>query len=108
MELLQTLLTILTGIATAIPLALKLVEYVRKATREKNWNTLLDLVMSLMKQAEEIFDSGADRKTWVLAMVKSSAATLNYDVDLNAVGTMIDSLCSMTKKVNYSSNKSTV
>ena len=68
-------------LATCIPLAVKLVEYVKTATKEKNWANLLGLVMSLMEQAEKKFDDGATRKEWVMAMVKASADYINYPVD---------------------------
>lgn len=94
------LLSIIAGLATAIPLVIKLVQYVEKAVREKNWNRLLALVMSLMEQAEQKFSDGATRREWVLAMVKASAETINYDVDMTSVAALIDSLCSLTKTVN--------
>lgn len=100
MEWADFIVSILAGLAAAIPLVIKLVEYVRKAVQEKNWNNLLDLVVSLMEEAETKFEDGATRKEWVLAMVKASAETINYDVDLDVVGTMIDNLCGMTKVVN--------
>ena len=96
--------SILSGLAVAIPLVIKLVEYVKKSIREKNWNKLLDLVMNLMKEAESKFETGAEKKEWVLAMVKASADTINYDIDTNAVSELIDSLCDMTKVVNAPSN----
>lgn len=102
MEWYEILISVLSGLVAVIPLVVKLVEYVQKATREKNWNDLLDLVMKLMEQAEGKFDNGTDRREWVLMMVKASADTINYDVDLNAVSAMIDSLCAMTKVVNAS------
>lgn len=100
MEWYEILVSILTGLAATIPLVIKLTEYVSKAMREKNWNNLLNLVMSLMAEAEVMFDNGADRKTWVLSMVEASAKTINYDVDLEQVGQLIDTLCAMSKKVN--------
>lgn len=100
MEWYEILISVLTGLAAAIPLVIKLVEYVRKAIQEKNWNNLLKLVMNLMEQAEEKFDNGADRKAWVLSMVEASARTINYDVDLAQVGQLIDALCAMSKQVN--------
>lgn len=100
MEWVKLALAIISGLATAIPLVIKLVEYVQKATKEKNWNKMLELVIDLMEQAETKFEEGADRKEWVLAMVKASADTINYDVDIDAVSAMIDSLCDMSKVVN--------
>ena len=100
MEWYEILISILSGLVAVIPLVVKLVEYVQKATKEKNWNDLLQLVVNLMEQAEGKFDNGDERKEWVLMMVKASADTINYDIDLTVVAQMIDSLCAMTKVVN--------
>lgn len=100
MEWYEILISILSGLAATIPLVIKLVEWVRKAIQEKNWNQLVTLVMNLMAEAEGKFDNGADRKEWVLGMVEASAKTINYNVDLEQVGELIDSLCAMSKKVN--------
>ena len=100
MEWYEIVISVLSGLVAVIPLVVKLVEYVQKATREKNWNDLLKLVMNLMEQAEGKFDNGNERREWVLMMVKASADTINYDIDIEAVAQMIDSLCAMTKVVN--------
>lgn len=99
------ILPILSGLITAIPLVIKLVEYVRKAVKEKNWSKLIDLIMGYMKQAEEKFDNGADRKEWVMAMIEATASTINYDVDMLVVSELIDSLCEMSKIVNAPSEE---
>jgi len=100
MEWYEILVNILSGLAVAIPLVIELVKYVKKATKEKNWNELLKLVTNLMTQAEGKFDNGADRKEWVLTCVKASADTVNYDIDMEQISKLIDSLCEMTKIVN--------
>ena len=100
MEISQCIIAILTGFATVIPLTLKLIEYVKKSIKEKNWNKLLDLIISLMKEAEAKFDDGTTRKEWVLAMIKASSDSINYDINIDEVGTLIDNLCNMTKAVN--------
>ena len=100
MTLFEILPDIFVGIACSIPLVIALIKYVKKAVQEKNWNNLLKLVTNLMKEAEGKFDNGADRKEWVLVMVKASADTINYDVDLEVIGNLIDSLCDMSKVVN--------
>ena len=101
-QIVQLIVAILTGLATCIPLVVKLVQYVQNATKEKNWANLLGLVMSLMEQAEKKFDDGATRKEWVMAMVKASADYINYPVDEESLSKMIDSLCDMSKVVNGS------
>lgn len=35
----EIVISILTGLAAAIPLVVQLVKYVQKAVKEKNWNT---------------------------------------------------------------------
>ena len=100
MEWYEIVVSILTGLSVTIPLVVKLVEYVEKAIKEKNWNNLLKLVMNLMQEAENKFEHGADKKAWVLSMVEASAETINYDIDLEQVGELIDSLCDMSRVVN--------
>ena len=104
MEWMQYVVAIVSGLAAAIPLVAKLVEYIRKAVREKNWNNVLKLVMELMEQAEGKFSDGATRKEWVMAMVQSSAKTINYDIDMDIISNLIDSLCNMSKVVNKPDN----
>lgn len=100
-QIVSLIVALMTGLATCIPLAYKLVEYVKKATQEKNWAALLGLVVSLMEEAEQKFSDGATRKEWVMAMVQTSAEYINYPIDSAALGELIDSLCDMTKVVNY-------
>jgi hypothetical protein len=100
MKIIELIIEILSGLLIVIPLVAKLVEYVKKSAMEKNWNNLIRLVMSLMATAENKFDNGADRKEWVIAMVQSSADTINYPIDEKELGDLIDNLCALTKKVN--------
>ncbi len=100
MELVKLILANLTGIAAVVTLAVSLAKYVSKAVREKNWNALLKTVTEYMEIAESKFESGTEKKEWVLTMIKASADTINYDIDMNAVGQLIDSLCDMSKVVN--------
>lgn len=100
MEWYEILISVLTGLIATIPLVIKLVEYVKKAVQEKNWNELLELVMKLLEQAEGKFDNGDERREWVMMMVKASADTINYEINLDVVDDMIAALCSMAKVVN--------
>ena len=64
-QIVSLIVAILAGLSTCIPLAYKLVQYVQKATQEKNWAALLGLVIKLMEEAEQKFEDGATRKEWV-------------------------------------------
>ena len=100
MEWYEIVISILSGLIAIIPLVIKLVEYVEKATKEKNWTSLLKLVTSLVEEAEVKFDNGEERKQWVLMAVKASADTVNYDINMDQVSELIDSLCELSKRVN--------
>ena len=60
-----------------------------------------------MKVAEDKFETGAERKAWVIGMVQASADTINYDIDLEQIDKLIDDLCGMSKVVNPPSNTDT-
>lgn len=94
------IVAVLTGLASCIPLAVKLVQYIQKAVQEKNWGALLGLVVDLMEEAETKFDEGATRKEWVMAMVQTSAEYIAYPIDTAALSDLIDALCDMTNVVN--------
>lgn len=103
MDWLQYLVAIMSGLAVAIPLVIQLVEYVKKSIKEKNWGEIVKLTLDYMKTAEVKFTNGADRKEWVLAMVKSSAVSIEYDLDeaaLAKISSMIDSICEAAKTIN--------
>lgn len=100
MEYTDLIIAIIAGLATAIPLVIKLVEYVKKSVQEKNWGQLVSLVIDLMEEAETKLEDGATRKEWVMAMAKAAAESINYKIDEEALSKMIDALCDMTKVVN--------
>lgn len=90
----------LATLAAVIPLIVALINYVKKAMKEKNWQSLIALVMTLMAEAEEKFECGADRKEWVIDMIKASAKSINYEFDETQLSELIDSLVELTKSVN--------
>lgn len=104
----QIAISILSGIAVAIPLIIKLVNVVKDATRSKNWNLLIKMTMDYMTEAEKNIASGAERKEWVMSMVIASAANINYpmtDNDVKKIEDLIDAICDASKILNNSANK---
>lgn len=99
-EILRYIAAIVSGLAAAVPLVIQLIKYVKQAAKEKNWNIVFNKVVELMQVAEQKFSEGAERKEWVLAMLKAGADGINYDIDYDAIAEMIDSLCAMSKVVN--------
>lgn len=103
MEWVEYVIAILSGLAAAIPLVIKLVQYVQKAVKEKNWPEIVKLVLSYMQTAENKFTDNATRKEWVISMVKAGAVGINYDLDdaaIMKIGDMIDSICDAAKIIN--------
>lgn len=96
----NAIIAILTGLVTAIPLVVQLVKYVQEAIKGKNYSNVMALVLNLMVEAEEKYSEGAQKKEYVIAAIKSMEKTLNYDIDEEAIGAMIDSVIDITKKIN--------
>ena len=100
MEWYEILAEILVGLSVITPLVIKLAQVVSASVKEKNWSVLVELVTNLMKEAEGKFSNGNERKDWVLVMVKASADTINFNVDMDQVGKLIDNFAAMSKIVN--------
>lgn len=94
------ILPIISGLVAAIPLVIKLVEYVQKVAKEKNWKAVVQLVLKLMAEAEQNYANGAERKAYVMSSIKAMEETLQYDIDEKAIGELIDSIVLATKKIN--------
>lgn len=100
MEWLKLIASVVAGLIAAIPLVAQLVKYVHEAIKAKNWPKIMELIIKEMKRAEKMFETGADRKKWVLEMVTASAEAIDYDVNIIAIEELIDGLCDMSKVVN--------
>lgn len=58
------------------------------------------MVNTYIIEAEQKFDNGADRKEWVIALVKASADSINYDINEKELSDLIDSIIAVTNLVN--------
>jgi hypothetical protein len=94
------ILPIISGLAACIPLVIKLIDFSKKNVKAQNWTALMQLVLKLMSEAEANYREGADKKKYVLDSIKALESTLNYDVDIDKVSAMIDSIVDATKKIN--------
>ena len=97
---LQLIINLLGVLIMVIPLVVELVKWIKTAIKEKNWAKLLELLTTLMKEAEVKFETGAERKEWVMMAIKASAETINYEIDEAVISDLIDQLCAMSKVVN--------
>lgn len=100
MEWLELIIAIISGIAACIPLVIKLVDYVKALAKEKNWGKLVVIVSSFMAEAETLYPDGASKKDYVINSVLSIAKTIDYPVDKEMLGELIDSLATLSNKIN--------
>jgi hypothetical protein len=100
MDSLQLVVSILSGLITCIPLVIELIKYIEKAMKEKNWTSLMQMTLQLMSEAEGNFQTGEEKKAYVMNTLGALQRTLNYDIDEQAVSDMIDSICLASKKIN--------
>jgi len=96
----ELIIAIVSGMATCLPLAVKLIQITREAVKERNWTKMLDLVIELMEDAEEFLQDGASKKQWVLSGLKSLQGFAGFDIDDEVVSNLIDNLAGMSKNVN--------
>ena len=100
----QIIITIAVDILLAVgivtPLVVQLVKYIKESIKEKNWTNLVKMLLTLIETAEEKFQTGAERKEWVVDMVKAAEKEINIDIDEEQLSKLIDDLVEMTKKVN--------
>lgn len=94
------ILPIISGLVAVTPVVIKLIEYVQKASKEKNWQAVVNVVLALMKEAEQNCTDGASKKQYVMSSIKAMEKTLQYDVDEDAISELIDAVIDATKKIN--------
>ena len=101
MEIWTTIiLPIISGLIACVPLVIKLIEYVKAVAKEKNWKVVVQLVLSLMREAEKNYVNGAEKKEYVISSIKAMENTLQYDLDEQAISELIDSIILATKQIN--------
>lgn len=100
MNILQLIIAVLTGLSAAIPLAVKLVQTVKEMVRQKNWSAMMTLVLKLMSEAEENYQTGAEKKKYVIDSIKAIEGAVAFDIDEAVIAGMIDAVVEATKKIN--------
>lgn len=103
MKYIDLIVSILAGLAVCIPIVVKLGQTIQTAIREKNWAKIVDIAMEFMTKAEEMFATGAERKVWVMNMVKAAASQIDFNYDADAekkISDLVDEICRVSKIVN--------
>lgn len=100
LDILKLILAIISGVATCIPLVVKLVKYIKELAKEKNWGKLVVIVSNFMTEAETLFPDGASKKDYVINSVMAISKTIDYPVDKEILGELIDNLTKLSNKIN--------
>lgn len=100
MEWVELIIALLSGIAACIPLVISLINYIQKAAKEKNWGKLIVIVSNFMAEAETLFPDGASKKDYVINSVMAIAKTIDYPIDKEMLGELIDNLAALSNKIN--------
>ena len=99
-NLISIIVSVLAGLATCIPLVIQLVKWIKTAIQEKNWSKIMQLILNLMTEAERSFETGTERKEFVMNSIKSIQDTLQYQVDMDQISQMIDAIVASSKVIN--------
>lgn len=104
----ELVVAICGALAVCLPLVTKLCNTIVAFAKEKNWNKIIEMTMEYMATAETMLETGAERKEWVLEMVKASAKVSNFNLteeSLAKVSELIDQICKTSKKINTKSKE---
>ena len=102
-NIVELVVAICSGLAATIPLIVTLVQWIQKAIKEKNWSQVVAFVLEHMQKAEMLYEKGAEKKEYVMSAVITSAASINYTLDEEAlakISAMIDNICTASKTIN--------
>ena len=99
-ETIRLISEIVALLVILLPMTIALVKAVKKSIKEKNWTKLLALASKFMEQAETAFEYGADKKSWVMAMLKESLDEINYPISDEELSDLIDNMVDLTNKLN--------
>lgn len=103
MDWVNVIVSILSGLCVCIPLVYKLVTTVISYVKEKNWNQIIMITTEYMITAETMFEAGAEKKSWVMEMLKASSKVSNFDLteeNLLKISELIDNMCALSKQIN--------
>lgn len=99
----ELIVSVLSGMATVIPVMIGLYQLFKKYINEKNWAKVVALVLDLCAQAEKLLEDGAQKKLWVMNALQASAKEIGYELNeerLAEVSKMIDDIIAASRVIN--------
>lgn len=99
----DTITLIIQLLISIIPVSLlvvELVKYVKLSVKEKNWKQLVQLINSLVIEAEKLYTDGVEKEDYVVKMTMYAAEKINYEITEEEVREFVRNLIAVTNVVN--------
>lgn len=99
-DIVRIVLDVLAGLAILIPVAYGIFNGIKKLFKDKDYKKLLANALELIVTAEQKYESGADKKKFVLDMLKEVATKAKIKYDEESLSSTIDDIIALSKKIN--------
>ena len=100
MEWVNLIVSILSGISVCVPLIIALIQNVRENVNARNWSAIIKFVVNLMESAELMFETGAQKKDFVMSEISTIQKELGTDFEEEKIAKLIDAICLASKTIN--------
>ena len=99
-EYIDLIIAICGAISVIVPLAIKYYNAIKALIKEKNYVKILDIMRGAATEAEKLYESGAERREYVLNIIKVSCDNLKVDYDEKRFDEELTKLIDATKEIN--------
>ena len=100
MEYIELIIAICSAISVIVPMAIKLYKTIKELVKEKNYTKILDIMKDAAGEAEQLFKDKAERRDYVLNILKVTCENLKVEYDEVRLDTELTKLIKATKKIN--------
>ena len=99
-EWIDLIIAICGAITVIVPLGINLYKAMVALIKEKNYAKILEIMKDAAVEAEKLYSTGAERRDYVLNILKVSCENLKVDYDENKLDTELTKFIDATKKIN--------
>lgn len=100
MDSLEIIFGVLSTILVCMIYLVKLIEKIKEVRKLENKDLILKELMDLIKLSEELFESGEEKKKFVITRIKSFLVENRFKSNMDELEHQIESYIDLTKNVN--------
>jgi len=100
MDSLEMIFGVLSTILVCIIYLVKLIDKVKEVRKFENKELVLKELIELIKLSEELFDSGEEKKKFVVTRIKNFQLENKFKSNMDELEHQIESYIDLTNKVN--------